>query len=96
MLTEKSNPEKSKITTSSVKEKEDKLDQTQEKYVNIIFGILILPSLIAIYLIVMQIDEYTRPLREGNKEYKFPSVEDFKILYYLCPMTAVNFIFLYK
>jgi len=67
--------------------------QNTDKIFNYVFGILIVPVLLGLYIMIIQIDEYTKPMKEINKSYKFPNVKDFNVLVYICPIIAVIIIY---
>ena len=77
-----------KVTTSNGESENG--EKTSEKVTNLVFSIMIFFTLVGMYLIVTEIEDYTKPLRELNTSYKFPHISDFYILLYLCPLVMVR------
>ena len=72
---------------------EEKSDKEEEKSTNMLFGFMIILTVIGSSLIVTHTEEFTKPIREANEEYEFPAAGDFQIVLVLCPILIVIFIY---
>ncbi len=72
------------------KENENSFDKLELMTTNFLFSIMMFLTAIGTCLMIYKLDDFSKPLREYNQDYIFPSIYDFKITLFCIPLVIVN------
>jgi hypothetical protein len=67
-----------------------KFEKVELMTTNFLFSIMIILTTIGTFLILGNVDEFMKPLKEFNPNYEFPSFSDFKITLFASPIIIVK------